>query len=208
MICATVTMTVAQDQPKQRVAVLPILFKTDYAPKPATKDEFRAYVQESLENEFAKGVQKAGNEMVTSTEFRMATEDGTFKLPSDAKRHIDAFRTLNEKLKADVIVYFTLEEVSQKSFSPGEIMNNPKLPQSETKIKARVWVYHSKLDFLEQDGDTLIEGKFGGQYLGTLDTKELAGSPEAKAYEIKNGLKRRAMYIAKAMMLALSKRER
>lgn len=192
-------------QKPQRVAVLPVRFKTDYAPKPAKTEDFRAYVQDALINEFTKAVQKAGNEMVTSTEIRLATDD-KFQLPDDSKKQIDAFRSANVKLNADVIVLFQLENVTQKSSSPSEVMNNPKLPQSETKIKVRVWVYMAKDDLFEQGGDTLLESKFGGGYLGTLSDKELYGEPDAKALEITNGLKKRALYIAKAMMLALSRR--
>ncbi|MBX3119839.1 MAG: hypothetical protein KF784_12295 [Fimbriimonadaceae bacterium] len=198
----------AQTKPKQRIALLPIEFKTSYAPKPAKQDEFRAYVQDALENEITKGAQAAGNEMVTATELKLALGENKFKLPGDSKKHIDAFQDLNENLKADIIVYFQLESVSQKSFSPGEVLNNPKLPQSETKVKARIWIYMAKDDLLEQDGDTARESVYGGQYLGTLDNRELTGSPDAKALEITNGIKRRAMYIAKAMMLALKFRDR
>lgn len=201
-------LAAGQEKPALRVALLPVQFKTDYAPKPAKVDEFRAYVSDALENEFTKAVEKAENKIVPATEIKLALGEGKFKLPSDSKKHIDAFQDLNEKLKADIIVLFQLENAEQKSHSPSQIVNNPNLPQSETKVKVRIWVYMAKDDVMEQGGETAWDSKFGGQYLGTLDTRELGGSPDAKALEITNGLKRRAMYIAKAMMLALKYRDR
>jgi hypothetical protein len=90
-----------------------------------------------------------------------------------------------------------------RNTEPGALASNPKLPGSVTRASVKMYWYDDSSGLLTTPTDKPFEGTANGGYFGTSDPSDMQGSPDAKAFEIKNNNRKRMEQIAKATWEAI-----